>query len=64
MNQSASLAVSKEGLWLNHRAPPNNRMQRGVRDKVLRRGQDGSLRKIFMRARVREALCPRADAER
>jgi hypothetical protein len=43
---------------------PNNRMQRGGMDKVLRRGLDSSPRKIFMRARVREALCPRADAGR
>jgi hypothetical protein len=34
------------------------------RHKVLRRGRDNSPRKIFMRARVREALCPRADAGR
>jgi hypothetical protein len=45
-------------------APPNNRMQRGGMDKVLRRGRDNSPRKIFMRARVRETLCPRADAGR
>jgi hypothetical protein len=41
---------------------PNNRMQRGGMDKVLRRGQDSIARKIFTSARVREALCPRADA--
>jgi hypothetical protein len=35
---------------------PNNRMQRGGRDRVSHN--------IFMRARVREALCPRADARR
>jgi hypothetical protein len=43
---------------------PNNRMQRGGMDKVLRRGLDGSPRKIFTSSRVREALCPRADAGR
>ena len=42
----------------------NNRMQRCVMDKVPRRGRDSSERKIFMRARVREALCSRADAGR
>jgi hypothetical protein len=36
--------------------PPNNRMERGVMDKVLRRGRDTTSRKIFMRARVCEAL--------
>jgi hypothetical protein len=45
-------------------APPNNRMQRGGMDKVLRRGRDSSVRKIFTSARVREALCQRADAGR
>jgi hypothetical protein len=34
---------------------PNNRMERGVTHKVLRRGRDSSVRKIFMRTRVRDA---------
>jgi hypothetical protein len=42
----------------------NNRMQRGVTHKVPRRGRDRLARKTVMRARVREALCTRADAER
>lgn len=45
-------------------APPNNRMQRCVGDKVLGRGRDTVSPKTVMRARVREALCTRADAGR
>jgi hypothetical protein len=43
---------------------PNNRMQRGGMDKVLRRGRYGSSRKIFMRARVPIGPRARADAGR
>jgi hypothetical protein len=44
--------------------PPNNRMQRGVRDKVLSRGLESSPSKIFMRARVLRRPRTRADAGR
>jgi hypothetical protein len=60
---TAASRIGKEVASMEHRSP-NNRMQRGGLDKVLRRGLDSSPRKIFMRARVREALCPRADAGR
>jgi tRNA isopentenyl-2-thiomethyl-A-37 hydroxylase MiaE len=43
---------------------PNNRMERGVTHKVLRRGLDSSQRKIFIRARVREALACARSCER
>jgi hypothetical protein len=43
---------------------PNNRMERGVTHKVQRRGRDYTSRKIFMRARVREALACARSCER
>jgi hypothetical protein len=43
---------------------PNNRMERGVTHKVPRRGRDRVPPKIFMRARVREALCCARSCER
>jgi hypothetical protein len=46
------------------RSSPNNRIERGGMDKVLRRGRDGLARKIFMCARVREALACARSCER
>jgi hypothetical protein len=43
---------------------PNKRMERGVTHKVPRRGRDRGARKIFMRARVREALACARSCER
>jgi hypothetical protein len=39
-------------------------MERGVTHKVLRRGRSGVVLNQVMRARVRDALCTRADAGR
>jgi hypothetical protein len=52
------------GCEVQRQVTHNNRMQRGVTHKVPRRGRDRLARKTVMRARVREALCTRADAER
>jgi hypothetical protein len=53
----------REGPTLE-RSSPNNRMERGVTHKVLRRGRDCTARKIFMRARVRDALACARSCER
>jgi hypothetical protein len=45
-------------------APPNNRMERGVTHKVLRRGRDRVSPMQVMRARVREALACARSCER
>jgi hypothetical protein len=47
-----------------HQMSANNRMQRGGTDKVLRRGRVSSVVAQVTSTRVREALCPRADAGR
>jgi hypothetical protein len=43
---------------------PNNRMERGVTDKVLRRGRSGVVLNQVMRARVRDALACARSCER
>jgi hypothetical protein len=54
---------SREEVALN-RSSPNNRIERGVTHKVLRRGRDSIASKIVMRARVRDALACARSCER
>jgi hypothetical protein len=53
----------REGPTLN-RSSPNNRMERGVIHKVLRRGRSGVVLNQVMRARVRDALACARSCER
>jgi hypothetical protein len=64
MNQLALLAVLKEGLWPDHRAPPNKHMQRAVRHKVLGRGRSDVLLSQVRFARVLTRRRAGADVNR